>query len=186
MLLCHVPPSPSQSTEELGGYQVLPCSKTPRVGRTTQKRPCVETPNENEDAEHTTLEMHKKEEETKRVTRTSSRKTLAEVNTNQPPLTAAEPQPAPEKKPARGGRRKKVVEDPVTVPTRRTTRAASRRAAAAAVKVVVLESDEEVAGSTESEAVPMEEVCVYNSNTIMYKHVTYCFTVSLAQSLMFT
>ena len=78
------------------------------------------------------------------------------------------------------------MEDPVTVPTKRTTRAASRRAAAAAVKVVVLESDEEVAGSTESEAVPMEEVCVYNSNTIMYKHVTYCFTVSLAQSLMFT
>ena len=129
------------------------------MGRAQQKRPCVETPNENEEAEKTTLEMHKKEDGTKRVTRTSSRKTLAEVNTNQPPLTAAEPQPALEKRPARGGRRKKVVEDPVTVPTKRTTRAASRKAAAAAVKVVVLESDEEVAGSTESEAVPMEEVC---------------------------
>ena len=133
----------------------------------------METPNENEESEKAAVELYKGDEETKRVTRTASRRVLAEVNTTQPPLTAEGPQHAPEKRPART-RRKKVVEEPVAAPSKRTTRAASRRAAAA-VQVIVIEDEdqEEVAAqhsggqqgkplvdTLEDEATPMEEVCV--------------------------
>lgn len=136
----------------------------------------MDTPDENEEAEKATVEPYKENEGTKRVTRTASRRALAEMNTIQPPLTAVEPQPAPTKRPTRG-RRKKMAEEPVTLPSKRTTRAASKRAAAAAMEVIVLEDDEEegevlapqhdggqqvnpLESDVESGATVMEEVCV--------------------------
>lgn len=176
--------SSSKATEETEGYQVLPFSKTPRVGRTRKNRPRLETPNENEVAELSLLAPSEEEGEgTKRVTRTASRRALTEVNAVQEPPTAVEPKPAPVKRPSRG-RRKKAPEEvaappapPVVAPSKRMTRAASRKAAAVKEVIDLAEEEdveEEVLSSQQDEGQvkplesnmesdTVEEVCVGDS-----------------------